>query len=425
MIIPSIDLMNGHAVQLERGKELKIDAGPPEPIAERFGRVGEMAVIDLDAALGQGDNRSVVRALCQKHRCRVGGGIRSVEAALELLDAGAEKIILGTAAKPDILSKLPRERVLAALDAVHDEVVVEGWRTRTGASVVERMAELAPYVAGFLVTFVEVEGTLSGLDLERAKRLKAAAGDRALTVAGGVATADEVAALDALGIDAQIGMALYTGRFHLADALWACLTTDRADGLVPTVVTDPHERALGLTFSSKDSLRVALDEGRGVYWSRKRGLWRKGETSGDVQQLLRVDLDCDRDALRFVVGQAGSGFCHLGTESCFGSLMGLGTLARRLADPETRAAPGSYTARLFDDPQLLAAKIREEAEELVAAETPSEVIHEAADVLYFALVRVLAAGASLQDVEAELHRRSKKVRRRKGDAKPPPATPAS
>ncbi|MEL6188621.1 MAG: HisA/HisF-related TIM barrel protein, partial [Myxococcota bacterium] len=269
--MPSIDLKGGHAVQLERGRELKIDAGPPEPIAQRFARVGEVAVIDLDAALREGNNRALVESLCRRHRCRVGGGLRSSEAALDMLDAGAEKVIIGTAATPEVLSTLPQERVLVALDAVHDEVVVDGWRTKTGASVKDRMAELAPYVGGFLVTFVEVEGTMSGLDLDRAKALKAAAGDRTLTVAGGVATPDEVAALDALGIDAQIGMALYSGAFTLADALWAGVQTDRPDGLVPTVVVDAQERALGLAYSSKESLQVALEEGIGCYWSRRRG----------------------------------------------------------------------------------------------------------------------------------------------------------
>ncbi len=417
MMVPSIDLRGGHAVQLERGKTLKIDAGPPGPIAERFSLVGPIAVIDLDAAFGEGDNLELVKSLCRRHRCRVGGGIRTVERALDLLDAGAEHVIVGTAATPEFLSQLPRERVFAALDAVHGEVVVDGWRTRTGASVPDRMAELAPYVAGFLVTFVEVEGTMSGLDLDRAKELKAAANGRALTVAGGVRDAEEVAALDQLGIDAQIGMALYSGRFHLSDPLWASLSSDREDGLVPTVVVDAYERALGLAYSSKESLRVALDERRGVYWSRRRGLWRKGESSGHAQTLLRVDLDCDRDALRFTVAQSGPGFCHLSTESCFGPLAGLGTLSGRLLDPATRAQPGSYTQRLFSDRELLASKLTEEAAELAAARTIEEVTHEAADVLYFTLVSAAAAGVSLDEIERELCRRRLRVRRRPGDAK--------
>ena len=418
MIVPSIDLMNGHAVQLEQGKKLKIDAGDPWPIAEKFGRIGDIAVIDLDAALGKGDNKKLIAELSSKYRCRVGGGLRSVDAAIEMLDAGAQKIILGTAAKPEILSQLPKDRVLAALDAVHDEVVVDGWRTKTGTSIKERMAELAPYVSGFLVTFVENEGMLTGLDMQRAKSLREAAGDLHLTVAGGVKSSEEVAELDRLGIDAQIGMALYTGQFDIGDAIAAMAVSDRDDGLIPTIVTDDYNRALGLVYSSGESINVALAEGRGVYWSRRRGLWRKGETSGAVQKLLRVELDCDRDVLKFVVEQTGRGFCHLDTLSCFGELDGLPSLYNKLIDPETRAAPGSYTARLFNDPTLLAAKIREEANELIEANSHADIAAEMADLFYFVLVKAAASGVSLRDVEQVLRKRSLRVKRRKGDAKP-------
>ena len=127
MIIPSIDLQSGNAVQLIGGKEKELDAGDPRPIAELFGRVGEIAVIDLDAALGTGNNRDTILDLLGRAPCRVGGGIRDVDTARFWLDAGARKIILGTAARPDILEQLPRERVIAALDAVDGEVVEEGW----------------------------------------------------------------------------------------------------------------------------------------------------------------------------------------------------------------------------------------------------------------------------------------------------------
>ena len=158
MIIPSIDIQGGQAVQLVGGKQLALEAGDPLTVAERFSVAGPLAVIDLDAALGTGDNARVIEQLCRRHRCRVGGGIRSVEAALRWLNAGAEQVILGTAATPEILSQLPRERVMAALDAVDGEVVVEGWTTKTGRGIAERMAELRPYVSGFLVTFVDLFG---------------------------------------------------------------------------------------------------------------------------------------------------------------------------------------------------------------------------------------------------------------------------
>jgi phosphoribosyl-ATP pyrophosphohydrolase/phosphoribosyl-AMP cyclohydrolase len=414
MIVPSVDLRGGHAVQLVGGKEQVLDAGDPRPLAERFGRVGPIAVIDLDAALGTGSNAEVITDLVGRAQCRVGGGIRDREAAVRWLDAGAEQVILGTAARPELLRTLPRSRVMAALDAVDGEVVVDGWRTRTGASVADRMAELRPFVSGFLVTFVEREGRLGGTALDRVPALVEAAGDTRITIAGGVTTPDEIAALDRLGCDAQVGMALYTGRLSLADGFAAVLRTDRADGLWPTVVVDELGTALGLCWSNRESLTRALDTGRGVYWSRSRGgLWEKGATSGATQLLRSVRADCDRDALRFVVQQAGPGFCHLETRTCWGDDDGLQRLARRLAAPE----PQGYTRRLLDDPALLRSKLVEEAEELAAARTPDEVRHEAADVLYFALVACARAGVDLADVSRELDRRARVVTRRPGDAK--------
>jgi phosphoribosyl-ATP pyrophosphohydrolase len=420
MIVPSIDLRGGHAVQLVGGREQKLDAGDPRPILESFSIAGEVAVIDLDAALGEGSNAPLIEELCRSAPCRVGGGIRSAEAALRWLDAGASKVILGTAARPEILRQLPRERTMAALDAVDGEVVVDGWRTRTGEQIADRMAALRPYVSGFLVTFVEREGRMAGTASERVPALVEAAGDARLTIAGGVTTAEEVGVLDRLGADAQVGMALYTGRMSLGDAISATLRSDRPDGRWPTVVCDRAGTALGLTYSDAESLRVAVDERRGVYSSRRRGLWRKGASSGATQQLHRIEVDCDRDALRFVVSQHGSGFCHTGDYTCFGPPRGLRALSQTIATRKESAPAGSYTARLFSEPGLLAAKLREEAAELaeaLGAGQQADVAHEAADVLYFTLAAMARAGVSMADVEAELDRRARRVSRRRGDAK--------
>ncbi len=414
MIVPSIDLMDGQAVQLIGGRDKAVDAGDPLAIAEKFAVAGELAVIDLDAALGRGSNRDVMLELVRRYPCRVGGGIRSAEQALGWLDAGARKVILGTAANSDVLVELPRDRVIAALDGVDGEVVVRGWTERTGASVLDRLAELRELVGGFLVTFVEREGRLGGIDPEAAKRVVDAAAGTHVTIAGGVTTAEEVAALDRLGADAQVGMAIYTGRLDLADAFSAPLISDRPDGLWPTVVCDEHGTALGLVYSSADSLRAAVAERRGIYWSRSRSeLWRKGETSGAVQELLRVEADCDRDALRFTVRQSG-GFCHLETRSCWGAGRGLGELERRLIERLAGAEPGSYTARLAGDSDLLAAKLAEEAAELAEAETGDEVVWEAADLFYFTLVKLAANGSRLEQVARELDRRALAARRRDG-----------
>jgi len=413
MIVPSIDIQGGSTVQLVEGREKALDAGDPLEVAGRLAIAGELAVIDLDAAMGRGSNRAVIEELVRRFDCRVGGGIRDYETAVRWLDAGASKIILGTAARPELLRRLPRERLIAAVDARHGEVVVEGWTKKTGARLLDRVRELAPYVGGFLVTFVEREGHMGGTDLELARAVVEAAGDARVTVAGGITTAEEIRLLDELGADAQVGMALYTGRLHLADAIAAPLRSDRPGELWPTVVCDEQGRALGLVYSNLASLRAAVEERRGIYWSRSRkALWRKGESSGAVQQLLRVDVDCDRDALRFVVRQHGPGFCHLARWTCFGEDGGLPRLERTVRTRREQAPEGSYTRRLFEDPDLLAAKLREEADELARAATREEVIWEAADVLYFTLVKLAAHGVSLFEVERHLDLRARRVTRR-------------
>jgi phosphoribosyl-ATP pyrophosphohydrolase/phosphoribosyl-AMP cyclohydrolase len=412
MIIPSIDLQDGQAVQLIGGETKALDAGDPRPLARRFGLIGEVAVVDLDAALGQGSNAAVIEELIDLAPCRVGGGIRDAAGATGWLDRGAHKVVLGTAARPEVLRALPRERVIAALDARHGEVVVEGWRKRTGQGVVERIAELRDLAGGFLVTFVEREGRLAGTDLAFAKEIRAASGDAGVTIAGGITTAEEVALLDRLGCDAQVGMALYTGRLDLAEAFTAALHSDRPDGLWPTVVVDERGVALGFCHSDLESLRAALERGQGVYHSRSRGLWIKGATSGATQELLRIDADCDRDCLRFTVRQRPPGFCHVGTRTCWGEDNALGALARRLGARKRSAPEGSYTARLLADPTLLGAKLREEAAELAEAADRAAAIHEAADVLYFTLATLARHGVDLAEVERALARRALKVTRR-------------
>ena len=424
MIIPSIDIIKGHAVQLVGGEKLELDAGNPIPLAEKFRIAGEIAVIDLDAALGKGNNRKVIEKLCRIAKCRVGGGIRDLETAHHWLNAGAEKIIIGTKASPEFLKQLPKERLMAALDARHGEVVTEGWTKKTGVRIEDRILALSPYVSGFLITFVEREGRLQGTDLTYVKKLRELTSVR-LTIAGGVTTVKEIADLDALGADAQVGMALYKGQMDLGEAICAPLQniskhqgSKNANGsLWPTVVVNEMGVALGLVWSDQESLCAAVKQQKGIYHSRSRGLWIKGETSGATQELLEISHDCDRDALCFRVRQKAPGFCHLEAWTCFGEDRGLPKLFRLLQNRKKSAPKKSYTKRLFTEKNLLHSKIVEEAKELTRAKNKKEVILEASDVLYFTLVKMAKAGVSLQDVCDELDFRALKITRRGGEAK--------
>ncbi|KKK18021.1 hypothetical protein ARAM_000737 [Aspergillus rambellii] len=209
------------------------------------------------------------------------------------------------------------------------------------------------------------------------------------------------------------------GKIQAASLIAARGVVDAGNGLYATTVTDERGTCLGFVWSSDESIAEALRTGTGVYQSRKRGLWYKGQSSGDVQELIRVGFDCDSDCLVFVVRQLGRGFCHLGTASCFGPYTGLARLQKTLQARKADAPAGSYTARLFNEPKLTQAKIMEEADELCRATTKEEIAFEAADLLYFALTRCVAAGVSLEDVERNLDLKSLKVKRRKGDAKGP------
>ncbi|KAL8731933.1 MAG: hypothetical protein Q9166_003065 [cf. Caloplaca sp. 2 TL-2023] len=197
------------------------------------------------------------------------------------------------------------------------------------------------------------------------------------------------------------------------------LKTDRTDGLYPTVVSNERGVCLGLVYSSEKSIQKALELGAGVYYSRShQGLWIKGATSGDTQDLISVAWDCDADALQFTVRQKGTGFCHLKTATCFGPYSGISRLERTLQDRKASAPAASYTARLFREPKLLQAKIMEEASELCEASSKEDIATEAADLLYFALTKCVAADIDLAAVERNLNLKSMKTTRRKGDAKP-------
>jgi phosphoribosyl-AMP cyclohydrolase / phosphoribosyl-ATP pyrophosphohydrolase len=406
MIIPSIDLMNGQAVQLRQGKELILTAGEdPVALARRFNRYGEIAVIDLDAAMGKGDNLPLVRELCQVADVRAGGGIRDIERAQELLKAGAKRIIVGTAATPDFLQQLPKARLMVAIDHKDGEIVDQGWVNATGESLMSRAKRLEPYCGSFLCTFVSTEGTMEGMPFEALKTLQQEL-SCPVTVAGGVASTQEAVNISRLGLDVQVGMALYSGKLDLAEAVVHSLDFEK-ESLIPTIVQDVNGEVLMLAYSSPESLTQALNEGRGIYYSRSRkALWKKGDTSGHVQTLVACRTDCDRDALLFTVTQEGSA-CHTNAHSCFGSGLqapdfSMGTLFNTLNERKATLPEDSYTAKLFANPVLLHKKLMEEAFEVATAPDQRNRVWELADLLFFLSVVACANDIPWDTVLAEL-----------------------
>lgn len=407
MLIPSIDLFDGKAVQWRQGREHVLAREDVFELLEQFSLFGEVAVIDLNAATGQGDNRALIEAMLRRHRVRVGGGIRDLDTARAYLKAGAAKLILGTAARADWVRKLPREALIFAIDSMGDELLSHGWRESSGERTLDVLAQLAAGCGELLYTQVEKEGMMQGLDEERVRAIVKAS-PVPVTVAGGITTLDDVRLLQRLGANGQVGMAIYTGKLDLVDCIVESVDWDKAP-LVPTIVQEADSGdVLMLAYSNRESLSAALRARRGTYWSRSRGaIWQKGETSGNTQELVRVELDCDADTLLFRVRQSGPA-CHFRRHSCFSGVQprfDLNTLDRVLASRERTRPADSYSTQLFESPALQAEKLREECEELIGAEKFADVRWEAADLLYFTLVSARARGVSLQNIIDELRSR--------------------
>jgi phosphoribosylformimino-5-aminoimidazole carboxamide ribotide isomerase len=227
MLIPSIDLQGGRIVQLVQGERLAVETHDVDGWIERFTGFDKVQLIDLDAAKGAGTNEALIARICARLPCRVGGGIRGPERAQELIALGATAVIMGSSlfakgavnvdAARTVADAITADRLIAAVDSRHGRVVVDGWRTMLDITPTDAVRLLEPCVGEFLYTHVDREGLMQGTDMSAIAAVRAAT-TRRLTAAGGITTMEEVDRLDAMGVDAVVGMAIYTGRMSLKKA---------------------------------------------------------------------------------------------------------------------------------------------------------------------------------------------------------------
>jgi phosphoribosylformimino-5-aminoimidazole carboxamide ribotide isomerase len=223
MLIPSIDLMGGKIVQLVQGEKKKLEFDNFDYWIERFSKYPLVQLIDLDAARGAGDNRVLVKQIVGRLSCQVGGGIRGIEAAQELLDIGVRKVIIGSALLTEgrinreharsLAEKVPTAALMFALDSRGGHVAIDGWRTKTAVTAFDMIRELEQFCETFLYTHIDTEGLMGGIPMETVRAIRSAT-TRHLVVAGGITEQHEIDSLDELGIDAVVGMALYSGKIQ-------------------------------------------------------------------------------------------------------------------------------------------------------------------------------------------------------------------
>jgi len=218
MILPCIDLMDGKVVQLVQGRDKALEGDAPLEMLRKFAAFPEIQVIDLDAAMGKGENAALVELLAGRARCRVGGGVRTPERALRLIEQGAHRVIVGTVAFTPVMKEIAAAvspaKILIALDSKNGKIVVKGWQEATELAAEEVVRGLEPLCSGFLCTYVDKEGMMQGTDLAWFRRLRAAT-NHEITAAGGITTIEEIRALRDLNVHAALGMAIYTGRLDL------------------------------------------------------------------------------------------------------------------------------------------------------------------------------------------------------------------
>jgi phosphoribosylformimino-5-aminoimidazole carboxamide ribotide isomerase len=219
MLIPSIDVMGGKIVQLIQGERKALESDDFDYWINRFAQYPLVQLIDLDGAMGQGDNRNLIAMICQRLPCQIGGGIRTIGRAQELLDLGARRVILGsslikggaidTEFAEECSSSMGAERLTFAIDSRGGTVSIKGWKQKTSIDPLAMVRLLDPFCRAFLYTHIDTEGTMSGFPIEMAEKLRNATA-RQIIVAGGIRSMDEVTQLDAMNVDAVVGMAIYT-----------------------------------------------------------------------------------------------------------------------------------------------------------------------------------------------------------------------
>ncbi|MBR0495405.1 MAG: phosphoribosyl-ATP diphosphatase, partial [Treponema sp.] len=288
MVIASIDMKDGSVVQLKNGKDLVLKRDDADSLISDFNKYGEVAIIDLDQALrntdekGNTKNTPLLKSLLRKGNVRVGGGIRDVKKARELISLGAEKVIIGSAAwnpspkagesvlneefLKELCEKIGKQRVIISVDSIQGKIAVKGWTETVDIPLIEGAKQAEKYCSELLFTCVEKEGCMQGTDMEACKALREAVSCR-VVVAGGVNTLEQIVELEKLGCDVQLGMALYTGKVNLKDAFIGCLNFEKVDGMIPVIAQSPSGEVLMMGYSNKEAFEKSFATGKLTFFS--------------------------------------------------------------------------------------------------------------------------------------------------------------
>jgi phosphoribosyl-ATP pyrophosphohydrolase len=403
-----MELRGGRVVTAQADGSYHTHEDDPVELARALYRLGEIVVIDLDAAVGEGNNLEIIREICRVVECRVGGGIRDEQRGDRLLRAGAKQLLVGTGADESLLARFPRKKVLVVMDIQDGRVVRKGWSEETDIDPVDLAMRLREHCDGFVYTLVGHRARMERAELQRFEQLKSALPGHRLTAAGGFSTVEDLRELDRMGLDGQVTYGHPPCGTNLAEAFVSVLDFEKSSGLVSVVVQDTTGQVLSLMHANRDAVLMSVQTGMATYWSAGQGkIFTKGQSSGNTQDVVTVRPDCTRGVLLLTVIPTGPS-CHLGRYSCFDDLSyNLHRVEQLMRDRKDQEDPRkSFTQLMLADRTAIKQRIREEAEALVGAGSRDEVLWETADLLYFVLLNLVHEDLSLDDVNRELRGRA-------------------
>jgi len=418
--IPTLDISNGQAVLVRHGQVYQILGDPMEKA--KFISIGtHFQIVDIDAAMGTGSNKELIKKIVQQYPCYVGGGIRTYQDAIDFLNSSARRVIISTAIDT-LITQIPKERLIVAFDVDKDNNVFSKGRTdKMSENLFQLIDKYGNSIDMMTITFHHAEGTCQGIPYDQVKEIKNYITQKnfniKLVCAGGIATIIQIDKLIRLDVIPQFGSGFWNGMFTLGD-IFQCISTYCLEKkwvsfnsvkLIPTIVQSIDGQVLGLVFSTPETLKLSLDSRVATFYSRDQNqIWIKGATSGNYHRVYAVHYCCDGTSIRFVVD--GNMFCHLGTKSCFGhtdpSRASLKSIQSNVQEKLKNANLNSYTQKLLNEPFKINSKILEESQELVCATKQDDVVYETADLLYFTLMNLEKHGINIQSVENELIKRS-------------------
>jgi phosphoribosylformimino-5-aminoimidazole carboxamide ribonucleotide (ProFAR) isomerase/phosphoribosyl-AMP cyclohydrolase len=402
LFIPTLNISDGNAVLIKHGKVEKI-LGDPMVKAQYLSITKNFNIVDVDRSKGCGNNKEIIKSIVSMYPCYVGGGIRTIDDANEMITAGARRIVISTAAQ-DLISLIPKNKIILAIDIDENlNVMTHGRSYTTDVTIFDFLTKFMAKVEMISIVFHNTEGTFSGIPLEKVKQIKDHIRDYRIKLAcgGGICNLDEIAALVSIDITPQFCSGFWNDCFTLGEVFYTILTlkqnndwlkTPSGANVIPCIVQHVHGNILGFRFGTPETIKLCVDTRIATFYDKKKNsIMFQGMTSGFFHKVLSVHLNCDLSCVRIVVDPDGKHFCHLGQDSCFGycdpAKGGMKTLQYKLANNVTNIQEINKT------------KIINDCNSLIKANSSKNVTDSAANVL-FSLVNILTKHhVSIETVE--------------------------